>query len=415
MYKKPFLFLFTFAWLSLTTTAQHTTTLSNGWWKASLLRNDSASIAFNFLVKDSAGKKILYIRNATERLLVDQVRQQGDSIYITMPFFDASFRAQLLPGGHQLKGLYVRHLADKDVTQPFIATHGSEERFPGTQGNATAKVQGRWSTVFTYGNGQAENAIGEFSQKGNYVQGTFLTPTGDYRFLEGIVTGDSLKLSTFDGSHAFLFTAKIIPGQSLSGTFYAGAGPSSKWKATFTPTAQLSEDEAVAHLKEGQQQLNFAFPNLDSNIISIKDPRFQNKVVIVQISGSWCPNCMDETNFLSKYYKTHQKEGIEIVALFYERTTDFQRSKKSIESFKNRFQVQYPLLITGVTVSDPQRSDKTLPQIDAIKAFPSMLILDKKGNVRKIHAGFEGPGTGIHYEEFQQHFNELIEGLLKES
>jgi thiol-disulfide isomerase/thioredoxin len=130
--------------------------------------------------------------------------------------------------------------------------------------------------------------------------------------------------------------------------------------------------------------------------------------------GSWCPNCMDETGFLSPWYKANKDRGVEIVALAYERSTDFRRSKTSLETFKNRFQVTYPMLITGVTVGDPDKAKKTLPQVDAIRAFPSTLILDKQGHIRKIEAGFAGPGTGEHYEQLQKDFNDDINALLKE-
>jgi hypothetical protein len=88
---------------------------------------------------------------------------------------------------------------------------------------------------------------------------------------------------------------------------------------------------------------------------------------------------MDETDFLSKYYKTNRKRGMEIVSLAYENSTDFERSQKSLRKFQQRFQVDYPMLITGVSVNDSLRTEKTLPQLTRIKAFPTSIIIDKKG------------------------------------
>ena len=387
----------------------------HGWWQGNLIRKDGGNIVFNFQVKDSAGKTILYIRNAAERLLVDNVQISGDSVHIQMPFFESGFRARIQSDGH-LEGIWVRRTATGEWTQPFAAYPDKEERFALVDGNATASAQGRWATTFYDSKGNhSDTAVGEFFQKGNRVRGTFLTPTGDYRFLEGVVTGDSLKVSTFDGSHAYVFAAKIGPDHTLEGKMYASSFPPARWSSTWNPNATLPEGAAEAHLvNKDSTKLHFRFPDMDSNIVSINDPRFQGKVVIIQIMGSWCPNCMDETNFLSQYYQQNKDRGVEIVGLSYERTTNFQRSKKALEAFRNRFDVQYPFLITGVTVSDPQRAPKTLPEIDAIKAFPSMLILDKKGNVRRIRAGFEGPGTGEHYAQFQKDFNGWVNALLAE-
>jgi hypothetical protein len=123
---------------------------------------------------------------------------------------------------------------------------------------------------------------------------------------------------------------------------------------------------------------------------------------------------MDETAFLSDYYRKNKQKGVEIIGLAYEYTTDFERSKKSIEKFKERFNVEYTLLNTGVTVGDSLRTEKTLPQLTQIKSFPSTIFLDKTGRVAKIRAGFEGPGTGVHYEELKKDFVETVDALLKQ-
>jgi hypothetical protein len=123
---------------------------------------------------------------------------------------------------------------------------------------------------------------------------------------------------------------------------------------------------------------------------------------------------MDETNFLSKFYDQYHGKGVEIVGLAYERTTDFARSQNSLRSFQKRFQVKYPMLITGVTVSDSLRSEKTLPQLEKIAGFPTTIFVDRQGRIQKIHTGFSGPGTGAHYEEQKKEFYEIVDGLLGE-
>jgi hypothetical protein len=123
---------------------------------------------------------------------------------------------------------------------------------------------------------------------------------------------------------------------------------------------------------------------------------------------------MDETAFLSDYYQRNKQRGLEIIALAYEYSTNFNRSQQSLRKFQQRFNVQYPILITGVTVSDTLRTEKTLPQVTRIKVFPSSIILDKTSKIRKLDTGFYGPGTGEHYEAYKREFNKTIEALLAE-
>ncbi len=94
-------------------------------------------------------------------------------------------------------------------------------------------------------------------------------------------------------------------------------------------------------MREGYTQLDFTYNDLDGNPVSIKDEKYKKKVVIVQLMGSWCANCLDETRFLSGYYKQNKARGVEIIALAYEYTADKERSIKSVERFKKMFYVQY--------------------------------------------------------------------------
>jgi peroxiredoxin len=227
--------------------------------------------------------------------------------------------------------------------------------------------------------------------------------------------GDSLLLSCFDGGHAFLFTAKVNDDNTITnGHYFTGGVNKEDWTAKRNPTASLPAEAAAMYLKPGEERLDFTFNDLDGKPVSINDDRFRNKVVIVQIMGSWCPNCMDETSFLSDYYNENKYRGFEVVSLAYEYSTDIERSVKSLRKFQQRFNVQYPMLVTGVSTSDSLRTEKTLPQLTPIKFFPSSVILDKKGRVRKLDTGFNGPGTGEHFVQFRKEFEKLVNDLLLE-
>jgi thiol-disulfide isomerase/thioredoxin len=288
-----------------------------------------------------------------------------------------------------------------------------KKRFDASQGAAKNNISGRWSVTITRANGTTRPAVAEFVQKGNNLTGTFLTPSGDYRYLQGVVTGDLLLLSTFDGAHAYTFSAKIVHANKIAeGFFGSGIAGKETWIAEKNNNARLPEG-AAPQLKEGYSKLDFAFNDIDGTKVSISDERFKDKVVIIQIMGSWCPNCLDETKFLSDYYNRNKSRGIEIVSLAYEYSTDFQRSQKSLRRFQQLFNVKYPMLITGVSVSDSLKTEKTLPQITPIKSFPTTIFLDRKGNVQEIHSSFYGPGSGKHYEEFKKEFNATVDRLLK--
>ncbi len=395
--------------------SQHKSLLKEGTWLGVITRADSNKIQFNFTSSSLTGKQVVNIINGDENLLVDDIAKVDDSILLTLPFFNASLLVKAVSPNH-LQGYYIKKQNDKSSRIPFDAYWGVRERFPNAiKGKYSAN--GTWDVEFIGRNNTINKAVGSFVQnKQGKVTGSFLTPTGDYRFLEGIVSGDTLKLSGFDGGFASYFEAKFINDSTIiDGKYFSGATATTLWTAQKNDTIQLPDEYGYSKIRVGEEgKLNFKFKDTDGKLVSISDDRYKNKVVIVQILGSWCPNCMDETSFLSKFYNENKNRGIEIIGLAYERTEDFEQSKKLLAIYQKRFNVKYPFLITGVTPSDPQRVEKTLPQIDKIAAFPTSIFVDKKGLVRKIHTGYDGPGTGKFYEKFKTEFNELINQLLSE-
>ncbi len=384
-----------------------------GTWRATLKTEAGVEIPFNFLLSDSAGTLSADILNGEERLRIDDIRQEGDSVILKMPLFDSEIRTR--SKGKSLDGFWVKHLAGKDVQMPFHAEAGTSWRFFKVNSAPEPNIEGRWSAVFTSADGKDTTlAVAEFQQRDHQVTGTFLTTTGDYRFLQGSIADGKLFLSCFDGSHAFLFTGLIRPDHSIAGgKFYSGISSVDNWTAVKDEKAMLPDAYSLTVLKPGYSKIDFSFPDLEGNNVSLADERFKNKVVIVQFMGSWCPNCMDETAYLVPLYGKYHDQGLEVLGLAYERFTDTARARKNVGQLKDHFKIPYPLLITGYP-NDKQQVAASIPALQNFLAFPTTIVIDKKGSVRKIHTGFSGPGTGAHYTEFSAEFEDLIRSLLAE-
>jgi peroxiredoxin len=386
--------------------------LQTGIWRGALQTSSGNELPFNFMVTDTISGQYITIMNGDERLKVTNIKAEGDSVFIKMPLFDSEFKLKLTVDS--LSGKWIKHGAYTDAILPFTAKANRAWRFFKEPEKTRLNVTGRWSAAFGE-NDEKEKIIGEFKQDGNKLTGTFLSTTGDYRYLEGTVSGNKFYLSCFDGGHAYIFTANVGDDNTLTdGVQYAGYTGITKWKAIRNETDKLPDAYSLTVLKPGFKKIDFTFKDVDGKLVSLHDERFKNKVVIVQILGSWCPNCMDETAyFTSGYYKKYQPQGVEIIGLAYERTPDFAKSQRTLLQLKNHFEVPYPLLITGFTPGngDPQKS---LPMLANFKGFPTTIIIDKKGNVRKIHTGFSGPGTGSYFKEFTDEFEKLTDDLLAE-
>jgi thiol-disulfide isomerase/thioredoxin len=147
-------------------------------------------------------------------------------------------------------------------------------------------------------------------------------------------------------------------------------------------------------------------------MVSLKDEKYQGKVVIVSILGSWCPNCLDEMAFLAPWYEENRDRGVEIIGIAFERKDDFEYARRTLTQLKERFKTDYPLLFGGAVGRENVAG--ALPELENFSSYPTTLFIDKQGKVRKVHTGFNGPATGLFYEEFKKDFNQLIDSLIEE-
>lgn len=362
------------------------------------------TIPFNVEVVD-AGQ--LVIRNADERIEVREIAYKNDSVFIKIPVFGSEFKGKIT--GNAMTGNYFNYNKTKVSPIPFVATFGKSDRFE-TEERPLVDFSGNWQVTFGTGE-RTSPAIGVFKQTGEKVTGTFKTETGDYRYLEGVVNGNRMQLSCFDGAHAFLFSATQNEGL-IEGMFWSGDTWKQAWTAQKSDNPELGDMKTLTYIKPGYDRFTFAFPNDRGETVSLDDERYRGKVVIVQIFGTWCPNCMDETRYLTELYKKYHPEGLEIIGLDFETRTDFDYFKTRIERFRNDLNVPWELLLAGP--ANKTKAAEALPMLNKVISYPTAIFIDKTGKVREIHTGFSGPGTGDDYEHYKTETEELVESLLGE-
>ncbi len=384
--------------------------LETGIWRVAL-NTQGQELPFNFEVTlDSSGNYFVHLINGDERLEAGVIEFNGDSINIPLGYFDASLQGKITESG--ITGFYTKHFAE-DYFIPFEAVPNATYRFKDENISLENKFEGKWEVTFVNPEEESSySAIGIFQQNSGKLIGTFLTATGDYRFLEGIEGDNNLKLSTFDGSHAYLFLAELQEDGSLKGEFFSGKGGYRTWTAFKNPDVELPSPEELTFLKEGYDKIEFTMPDLNGNPVSLDDPKYQGKVVILQIFGSWCPNCMDESKFLAPWYDSNKDRGVEIIGLAYENKEDFDYASKRVKKMVEKLKINYDFLIAGGRASD--KASLTLPMLNKVFIYPTTIFIDRSGKVRRIHSGFSGPGTGKYYDQFVEDFGQFMDQLLQE-
>jgi thiol-disulfide isomerase/thioredoxin len=376
-----------------------------------VLETPGGDLPFGLDVASEEAGFVLYLVNGEERVRISEVTVADGVLSAIMPGFENTLSARI--SGKRLKGevSLLRAGGERQVLR-FEAELGQAWRFFEAPLTDNADVAGRWSVTFTDDAGATSPGVAELAQSFSYVTGTILTPTGDHRYLAGEVRGDELHLSRFDGALAYLYRARLNDRGELEGEYWSGRTSHRRFVAVRNADAVLDTSTVATGMREPGARLEFAFRDLDGRLVSLSDPRYQGKVVIVTLAGSWCPNCHDEAAFLAPLYLKYRDQGLEVVALMFEYFGDFEQAVAATRRFRDKLGIEYTTLIAGT--SDKDEASRALPQLTGVRAYPTTIFVDRSGRVRRIHAGFAGPATGLHHDALTGEFIALVETLLAE-
>ncbi|MDR3193770.1 MAG: TlpA family protein disulfide reductase [Tannerella sp.] len=380
----------------------------DGLWRGELRIQDRQAPFLFETSRFGTDSATVTLMNGEERVALTGIRHEADTVIIPIEPYDAVIRAFV--SGSRMEGRFMKNYIENDTGIPFHAERGDLPRFKEAARPVAIPIDGKWDICFI-GAGDTAHNVGLFRSENRLVTGSILTRSGDLRYLEGAPTEAGVRLSAFSGQSPYLIELQFTSGDTFEGFFYT-ARSRTALKGVRNGQAELENACTLTRMKDGFTQLHFRLPDMNGEMVSLNDDRYRGKVVIVSILGSWCPNCLDETGFLSPWYKARRDQGVEIVGLAFERKDDFEYAKTAINRLRGKYGIEYEILFAGQ--AGAASIARVLPEIDAFSSYPTTFFIDKKGNVRKIHTGYSGPATGLFYEAFKEDFNALVDLLLSE-
>jgi peroxiredoxin len=332
----------------------------------------------------------------------DSGKFEGNKLHLHWNITNADLDATL--EGKELTGKYVTTRSNtKRLVKDVIA-----KRAAATLENAKAtSIAGRWTLKADNNDPKSVWAI-TIRQKGSEISGAIERLDGDSGTLTGTIRDNKFVMSHFSGIRPSVLSGEILPDGSLKLIFNEK-----------TPMTGMRADAALASgvkpldptqftkVKNPDEPFPFSFPDVEGKQVSNTDERFKGKVVLVNITGSWCPNCNDDAPVLDALYRKYKTQGLEVVGLSFE-SGDVDYDRDRVKEFIRRNHVTYPILIAG-TVDNIATQ---LPFVENFGGYPSTFFLNRSGKVDKIHDGFAGPGTGEEYIKLQAEIEAEVKKLL---
>jgi peroxiredoxin len=381
----------------------------NGLWDCIVVVND-VEIPFRYEIAVRGSEAQGFFFEGERRVGSSSGSFAGGALKIEYDHLNTTLEARL--EGAELRGTYRNNRPNSRALE-FRA-----RRFTPVQADATdvPQVAGDWHMSRVQHERTAPRDTRTWTlflrQSGAEVSGSILRVDGDTGTLSGHWTNGKLVMSHFAGERPVHLEARL----NADGTLAILLNGNANYIAARTLEARAKgipeppDPSRYTSVKDPTEPFRFNFPGLDGKLVSNEDARFQGKVLIATIGGSWCPNCHDEAPFLKELYDKYRSRGLEIVGLSFENDANPAAAHPRMQSYIRRYGIQFPMLLAG----DTGEVAAKLPQIVNFGAFPTAVYVGRDGRVRSVHAGFASPATGEEHVRLKRELTELVERLLAE-
>ena len=392
-----------------------------GLWTGSI-QGRVGEVNFGIELKPERNGLAAALLNATDRQPFSSATWDGQTLTLRLDYYDGQLTLHIV-APKKMEGEYSRQTKGAGVHIPVTLVAYQEPA--AVRAWTGPSLAGDWLLREAGAEGAEKVVLTSFQQEkmaaadGKVAVTGILEPvSGDDGLMHGSVWTDTngharFHLSRFDGIHVLALVGEFQPDGSLKGEI-GGVRSSAPFTAERSTDAAVANPNALAGslttVKDPAEPFRFSGVDAAGKILNQNSPEFKGKPVIVDIFGTWCPNCHDEAPVLEELYRKYHAQGLEIVGLAYEYTDETARDLRQIGIYRAKYGLTFPLLLAGTT--DEGQIQKTLPQLVHFGAFPTTIFLDRDTRVHAIHAGFAGPSTGEKFHEVQQRMDQLTREIV---
>jgi thiol-disulfide isomerase/thioredoxin len=290
-----------------------------------------------------------------------------------------------------------RHVAKSAPTGRVPAIDGVWEM----QGVKSSKGEAAWRLIVR--------------QKGDEVSASILRVDGDTGTIAGRFANGKFVLSHFSGARPSLLLIEPASDDTLRVSL-GGVRGFNDYQALRPAVARAkglpepADPTQHTRVKDSSQPFPFRFPDLNGRVVANTDARFRGKVVLINITGSWCPNCHDEAPFLAELDRKYRPQGLEIVALSFEEAEQLKNPTR-LRAFIKKYGLDYTVLLAGET----SEAKEKLTNAVNWDAWPTTFFVGRDGLVRSVHAGFASRASGELHTHAKAEFVAQVEKLLAEN
>lgn len=377
-----------------------------------VIHYDSININFPLSWYAPKGKPealTLSLFNGVDSISSTGVRRTGDSVVVDFAHLGSQLR------GVVRNGEFSGYFGNTNRRDSALVTAQAATKTRAKIVASVPNINGTW--IIPHKTAKGENSWRFVVQQSDTgVIATILRVDGDAGAMIGRYADGVFKLSHFDGTRPSLLDITVENDGSLRLTSRGTRGAPVIYTALRSDAALAQGIAEPANfathttVKDASEAFRFAGADTAGVAFNNTDKKFAGKVIVLNVTGSWCPNCHDEAPYLSSLYQKYRDRGVEIVALDFEEPDQIPELKR-LKAFIKRYNVGYTYLLGGET----RQVQEKLPQAVNLNTWPATFFIARDGTVRAVRTGLAAKASGAFHDTLESDYESIIQSLLKEN
>jgi thiol-disulfide isomerase/thioredoxin len=153
--------------------------------------------------------------------------------------------------------------------------------------------------------------------------------------------------------------------------------------AVMVVTVSLPAHGAKGPSFEGEQ-IEFTLTDLDGQVVSSSDPRFEGNVLLIDLWATYCPPCLTEIPTFIELQDRLGERGLVVIGIAFEAEKDPPERRSRLKEFAREREINYLILDGGNWSALPD----ALPGLRGVRGMPVEIFVDRDLRVVEVRNGY---------------------------
>lgn len=147
-------------------------------------------------------------------------------------------------------------------------------------------------------------------------------------------------------------------------------------QASYKATVRTQVQNALMNF--GRYPIQFKLDGLKDGQVVTQDD-YKGKILVLDLGATWCAPCVKSIPHLKHLQSEFKQRGVRVLNASFENGESLEENRKLLQAFNDKHEINYDLALGNDALKAAVRN---------FQQFPSLVFVDRQGNVRYMASGY---------------------------